>query len=158
VQYALHWGCGSIICPVPFPSRLITPHTSTATAVVNNTMFTPCDATRLVAQPIRPKFSANQHLSDVSHRISGRQMTYSPAVRPVGWDRRGKNGWAEDLDARDRRRPLRSRCNERSPRHIAGPSCWPNGASGEGTHRGRAGGVANSACIHVSHRMKWRGI
>jgi len=31
--------CWSIICPVPFPSRLITTHTSTAAAVVNNTMF-----------------------------------------------------------------------------------------------------------------------
>jgi len=37
LQYALHWGCGSIVCPVPFPSRLIAPHTSTATTVVNNT-------------------------------------------------------------------------------------------------------------------------
>ena len=36
--------CGSIICPVPFPSILITPHTSTATAVVNNTVFTRRDA------------------------------------------------------------------------------------------------------------------
>jgi len=44
VQYALYWGCGSIICPVPFPSRIITPHTSTATAVVNNTVLTLCDA------------------------------------------------------------------------------------------------------------------
>jgi len=31
--------CGSVICPIPFPSRLITTHTSTAAAaVVNNTM------------------------------------------------------------------------------------------------------------------------
>jgi len=44
VQYALHWVCGSIICAVPFPSLLITPHTSTATAVVNNTVFTRRDA------------------------------------------------------------------------------------------------------------------
>jgi len=33
----------SINCPVPFSSRLITTHTSTATAVVNNTLH---DATR----------------------------------------------------------------------------------------------------------------
>jgi len=26
--------CGSVICPVPFPSRLTTTHTSTATAIV----------------------------------------------------------------------------------------------------------------------------
>jgi len=31
--------CVSIICPVPFPSRLITTHTSTAATVVNNMMF-----------------------------------------------------------------------------------------------------------------------
>jgi len=45
-EYALHWGCGSIICPIPFPSRLclITSHTSTATTVVNNRMFTRRDA------------------------------------------------------------------------------------------------------------------
>jgi len=30
----------SIICAIPFPSRLITMHTPTATAIVNNTMFT----------------------------------------------------------------------------------------------------------------------
>jgi len=46
--------CGSVICPVPFLSRLITTHTSTTAAVVNNTMF--YDATRsswrLVARPI----------------------------------------------------------------------------------------------------------
>jgi len=30
---------------------------------------------QLVAQPIRPKFSANRHLNDVSHGIGGRQMT-----------------------------------------------------------------------------------
>jgi len=36
--------CRSVICPVPFPSRLITTHASTAAAVVNNTMF--YDATR----------------------------------------------------------------------------------------------------------------
>jgi len=33
--------CGSVICPVPFPLCLITTHTSTAAAVVNN-----YDATR----------------------------------------------------------------------------------------------------------------
>ena len=33
----MHCGWGSIICPVPFPSRLIMPHTSTAAVVVNNT-------------------------------------------------------------------------------------------------------------------------
>jgi len=36
----VHCRCRSIICPIPFPSRLITPHTSTATTIVNNTMFT----------------------------------------------------------------------------------------------------------------------
>jgi len=86
VQYALHLGCGSIICPVPFPSRLITQHTSTASAVVNNTVFTRRDAivaavghatdqTEVLGEPT---------LSDVSHRIGGRQMTYSLVVRPVG--------------------------------------------------------------------------
>jgi len=30
----------SIICAIPFPSRLITMHTPTATAIVNNMMFT----------------------------------------------------------------------------------------------------------------------
>ena len=59
-----------------------------------------------------------------------------PLVRPVDWDRRGQPGWAEDMNARDRRRPLRSRCNERSPRRIAGPSCWPNRASGEADVQG----------------------
>jgi len=33
----MHCGWGSIICPVPFPSRVIMPHTSTAAVVVNNT-------------------------------------------------------------------------------------------------------------------------
>jgi len=46
--------CESVICPVPFPSHLITTHTSTAAAAVNNTMF--YDATRSswwsVARPI----------------------------------------------------------------------------------------------------------
>jgi len=41
VQYT---PCLRVICPVPFPSRLITTHSSTVTAVVNNTMF--YDATR----------------------------------------------------------------------------------------------------------------
>ena len=34
----MHCGWGSIICRVPFPSRLIMMHTSTAAVVVNNTM------------------------------------------------------------------------------------------------------------------------
>jgi len=33
----MHCGWGSIICPVPFPSHVIMPHTSTAAVVVNNT-------------------------------------------------------------------------------------------------------------------------
>jgi len=56
---------------------------------------------------------------------------------------------ARDLDALDRRRPLRSRCKEWSSCHIAGPSCQPNCASGEADTLGETGGVAISECIHM---------
>jgi len=43
----------SVICPIPFPSILITTHASTAATVVNNTMF--YDATRsLWRSVVRP--------------------------------------------------------------------------------------------------------
>jgi len=38
----MHYGL--VICPDPFPSRLVTTHTSSATAIVNNTMFARRDA------------------------------------------------------------------------------------------------------------------
>jgi len=123
--------CVSIICPIPFPLRLITTHTSTAAAVVNNMMF--YDATWL---SLRLCIVSYRIVFPYSCIVPTLQTTYSQAVRPVNWDRRGQPGWADDMDARDRRRPLRSRCDERSPRHIAGPPCWPNRANGEADVRG----------------------
>jgi len=70
--------------------------------------------------------SANRqkdHLSDVNHCICGRQTTYSRTIRPLDCDRRSQPGWAEDLNTCDRRCLPRSKCDERSPRRIAGPSC-----------------------------------
>jgi len=87
--------------------------------------------------PLESRQSLHRHESQANDIIT---------VKPVGWDRRGQPGWAEDLDARDRRCLLRSRCDERSPRRIAGQLCWPNRASREGMHGGRR---AVSPCIHA---------